>query len=326
MIRYLVDRALQGLIVLVMMSFAIYTLIGLMPGDPIDLMISANPKLTAADAERLRQIHGIDRPILERYAAWARAALDGDFGYSRTYSQPVFAVLGPRLANTAALMLAAFALALALGLPAGILAATRPGTRFDQAINMFCFLSVSVPTFWLALLLIIVFAVALGWLPASGFGTPGRSGFWDTARHLVLPVTTLALVEAGGYARYMRASMREALRQDWIRTARAKGAGEARVVLRHALGNAMIPVVTIMALSFGTLFSGALVTETMFAYPGMGKLIFDSVMGNDYNLALVSLLFATLLTLAGNLGADLAYVALDPRISLVARGRGGGMA
>lgn len=324
MIRYIADRVVQGLIVIAVMSFVIYGLIGLMPGDPIDLMISSNPKLTSADAERLRRLHGLDRPIVERYAAWATAALQGDLGYSRTFSRPTLEVLWPRLANTAALMVAAFVLALCIGIPAGIYAAMRPNSIVDAAINLLCFLSVSVPTFWLALMLIILFAVTLGWLPAGGIGTPGQTGLIDGLRHLILPVATLAFVEAGGYARYMRAAMREALGQDWIRTARAKGASETRVVLNHALRNAMIPVVTIMALGFGTLFSGALITEQMFAYPGMGKLIFDAVSGNDFNLALVCLLFATMLTLFGNLAADLAYVALDPRISFAASPSGAG--
>jgi peptide/nickel transport system permease protein len=315
MIRYIVDRVLQGLVVVAVMSFVIYGLIGLMPGDPIDLMISANPNLTAEDATRLRRAQGLDRPLLERYANWATAAVQGDFGYSRAFSKPVVEVIGPRLANTSALMIAAFVLALAIGLPAGILAAAKPGSVTDTLVNLASFVTISVPTFWLALMMIIVFAVMLGWLPASGLPT-GPARVWEHLRYLVLPVTTLAIVEAGAYARYMRAAMIEALRNDFVRTARAKGASWTRALLGHALRNAMIPVVTIMALSFGGLFSGALITETMFAYPGMGKLIFDAVMGNDYNLALVTLLFATVLTLLGNLVADLAYVALDPRISL----------
>jgi peptide/nickel transport system permease protein len=314
MTTFLTRRAVQSLIVLALMSFFVYSHIGLMPGDPIDLMINANPRLTSADAERLRAIYGLDRPLLERYAAWASDALQGDFGYSRTFNRPVLEILGPRLANTAALMLAAFALALCIGIPLGILAAYRSGRIVDQAVNLFAFASVSVPTFWLALVLILIFAVTLGWLPAGGL-PPEGTGILGRLRFLILPVCTLGVVEAGSYARFTRAAMREALRQDWVRTARAKGAGPLRILIGHALRNAMIPVATIAALSFGSLFSGALITETMFAYPGMGKLIFDAIMGNDFNLALIALLFATLLTLLGNLCADLAYAALDPRIS-----------
>jgi peptide/nickel transport system permease protein len=315
MIRFLSFRSVEILIVLAIMSFVIYALIGLMPGDPIDLMITANPKLTAADIVRLKAVYGIDQPLLGRYLAWARAVLQGDLGFSRLYSQPSLAILLPRLGNSALLMGASFVLALAIGLPAGIAAARRPNSVLDHAINLACFAGISVPSFWLALMLILVFAVALGWLPAGGLATIGDGGLVDRIQHLVLPVATLTLASIGGYTRFMRAAMAEALRQDFIRTARAKGAGERRVVLHHALRNAMIPVVTIIALSFGALFSGALITETMFAYPGMGKLIFDSVMSNDYNLALAGLLFATLVTLLANLAADVAYAWLDPRIS-----------
>lgn len=316
MLRFLVHRALQSLVVIAVMSLAVYSLIGLMPGDPIDLMISSNPRLSAADAARLRELHGLDRPLLARYAAWAGDALQGDLGYSRGYQRPVLEVLAPRLANTAVLMISAFILALAAGIALGVFAAWKPGGLGDGLVNLYCFLAISTPTFWLALILILVFAVTLGWLPAGGTGTPGTASFGDTLRHLILPVATLAVVETGAYARFTRAAMIEALRQDWVRTARGKGAGELRVLVHHALRNAMIPVATIMALGFGALFSGALITETMFAYPGMGKLIFDAILGNDYNLALIGLLFATVLTLVGNLAADIAYAVLDPRIGL----------
>src|SRR5258708_29278782 len=167
MLSFLARRAVQSLIVLVLMSVAVYALIGLMPGDPIDLMISANPRLTAADAERLRAIYGLDRPLIERYSAWAGDALRGDFGYSRSFARPVVEVLGPRLANTAALMLAAFALALCTGIPLGVIAAYHSDGLVDSAINLFSFVSVSVPTFWLPLVRILIFAVTLGWLPAG---------------------------------------------------------------------------------------------------------------------------------------------------------------
>ncbi|MCH7957821.1 MAG: ABC transporter permease [Proteobacteria bacterium] len=315
MTRFLATRVAQSVIVLALMSFAIYALIGLMPGDPIDLMISADPKMTPEDAARLRELYGVDKPVVERYANWLMAALGGDLGYSRLYAAPVLDVLLPALGNTLILLGLTLVLSLAIGLPAGVVAALRPYSRTDYAINLFAFAGISVPAFWLGLLLIIVFAVILGVLPAGGTETVGGAGFWDQAKYLVLPVANLTLASVGGHTRYMRAAMMETLRQDYIRTARAKGAGRARVVLGHALRNAMIPVVTIIALQFGYLFSGALITETIFAYPGMGKLIFDSIMGNDFNLALVALLFATLVTLIGNLLADVTYAWLDPRIT-----------
>ena len=315
MIGYLGHRALHSLIVLSVMSFVIYGLMGLMPGDPIDLMISADPKLTSEDAIRLRELYGLDKSIMERYGNWLGAAVSGDFGYSRLFAKPVLDVLFPALANTVVLIGIAIGLSLLIGLPAGLIAALKPYSKLDYSINLLAFGGISMPAFWLALLLIILFAVTWGVLPAGGTGELAAGGAWTKLQFLVLPVMTLTIASVGGHTRYMRAAMLETLRQDYIRTAKAKGAGQVRIVLVHALRNAMIPVVTIIALDFGFLFSGALVTETVFAYPGMGKLIFDSIMGNDFNLALVALLLATGVTLVGNLLADLAYSWLDPRIS-----------
>jgi len=314
-LRYLIHRLVEAALVLLLMSFVIYGLIGLMPGDPIDLMASGNPNMTTADVARLKAIYGLDQPLPERYGHWLESALRGEFGYSRAYARPVLEVLPPRLANTCLLMGVSFVLALVIALPAGILAALRPRSWLDYGLNLLAFAGISMPSFWLALLLILLFSVELGWLPASGVQTVGVDSFGDRLTHLVLPVLTLTALTAGSLLRFVRSAMLETLRQDYIRTARAKGLGPLGVVLGHALRNAMIPVVTVLALYFGALFSGALIVETMFAYLGMGKLIYDSIMGNDFNLALVGLLFATLLTLASNLGADLIYAWLDPRIS-----------
>jgi len=317
MLGFLLNRVAQSAVVLLVMSFVIYALIGLMPGDPVDLMITADPKITAADAAHLRELYGVDKPIIERYGNWLSAALSGDFGFSRLHAKPVIDVLLPALGHTVTLLGLSLALALAIALPMGILAAVRAHTKLDYSINLLAFAGISVPPFWLALLLILVFAVILGVLPAGGSAAAaGAQGLWENLKYLVLPVASLTIASIGGHTRYMRAAMLETLRQDYIRTAFAKGLGTSRVVLGHALRNAMIPVVTIIALDFGYLFSGALITETIFSFPGMGKLIFDAIMGNDFNLALIALLFATLLTLTGNFLADIAYTALDRRISL----------
>ncbi len=313
MLTYFVRRLSESFLVLAIMSLVIYLLIGLMPGDPIDIMISSDPEMTSAEAERLRAIYGLDRPILERYLAWLGNLLSGDFGYSRLYNQPTMDILLPRLGNTVILMGLSFLLALAIALPAGIYAATRPQSPVDHAINLIAFAGISVPPFWLAILLIILFAVTLGWLPAGGMGD-GRD-FWGDLRFLVLPVIALTIATVGGIIRFMRAAALEALRQDYVRTAQAKGLSGRQVVLGHVLRNAMIPVVTILALQMGNLFSGALITEQVFAYLGMGKTIYDAVTGNDYNVALAGLLLATLTTLLANLLADLAYGWLDPRIT-----------
>ncbi|MBT3360496.1 MAG: ABC transporter permease [Rhodospirillales bacterium] len=315
MTRFLLHRLWQSILVLGLMSFVIYGLMGMMPGDPIDLMISSNPDITSEDTARLRALYGLDKPILERYGNWLAAAASGDFGYSRVHARPVLEVLAPALWNTLQLLGLAIFVSIAISIPIGVLAAARPYSRLDYAVNLLAFAGISVPVFWLGLLLIIVFAVILGILPAGGTMTVGDGGFLDRLSYLILPAATLTIASVGGHTRYVRSAMIEVLRQDYIRTARAKGLGRHRVLLKHALRNAMVPVVTIVALDFGFLFSGALVTETIFAYPGMGKMIFDAIMGNDFNLALVSLLFATTLTVLGNLLADLAYAWLDPRVS-----------
>ncbi|MBV1905696.1 MAG: ABC transporter permease [Pseudomonadales bacterium] len=313
MSRFIAWRLLQGLLVLFIMSFVIYALIGLMPGDPIDLMISSDPNMTAADAARLRSLYGLDLPIYERYLNWISTALSGDLGYSRLFGQPVLQALFPALINSVMLLGLAFTISVCVAIPLGTLAASRPRSFLDYSVNLAAFAGISIPSFWLALMLIIIFAVFLGWLPAGGIA-PQNANIIETLKYMILPATTLSVVSIGSHIRYVRAAMIEVLRQDYIRTAKAKGAKNTRIIWKHALRNAMIPVVTILALDFGYLFSGALVTETIYSWPGMGKLIFDSVMGNDFNLALVALLFATALTLTGNLLADICYAWLDPRI------------
>ena len=315
MTRYIGIRFGQTAIVIAIMSFVIYGLIGLMPGDPIDLMIAADPKMTSEDAARLRELYGLDKPIYERYLNWAEAALGGDLGYSRLYAQPVLDVLWPALENTLVLLGFTIFFSVVIGLPLGIIAALKPYSKIDYFVNFIAFAGTSTPSFWLALMLIIFFSVNLGIFPASAMITDSDASLWERMNAMALPIMTLTIHSIASYSRHMRSNMIEILRRDYIRTARAKGSSETRVVLKHALRNALIPVVTIFGLDFGHLFSGALVTETIFAYPGMGKLIFDSIMGNDFNMALIALLFATLMTMMGNLLADLGYGWLDPRIS-----------
>jgi peptide/nickel transport system permease protein len=307
------SRLLQSLAVLLAMSFIVYGLMGLMPGDPIDLMIAADPHLTSADAIRLKALYGLDKPWTERWVRWLARLLQGELGYSRLYARPVAEAMAPALLNTAILMTASLGLALAIALPLGILAAGRPGSMLDRTVNLLAFASVSVPVFWLGLMLIVVFAVQLAWLPAGGMAAiTGDQG--GRLAHMVLPVSALALAGIGQYARHMRAAMMAEAGHDYIRTARAKGCSPPRVLVRHQLRNALLPIITIVALEVGGLFSGALITETVFAWPGMGRLIYEAVMGNDFNLALSGLLLATAMTLAGSVLADIAYWRLDPRI------------
>ena len=307
-------RLLQSVLVLLLMSFVVYGLMGLMPGDPIDLMIAGDPRLTPDDAVRLKALYGLDQPWMERWLRWLGQFIQGELGYSRLYARPVAEAMAPALGNSALLMLSAMALSLSVAIPLGILASLRPGGPLDRLVNLLAFASVSVPVFWLGLMLIVVFAVGLGMLPAGGVETVGGGGLADRLRHMVLPVAALALAGIGQAARHMRAAMIGEAGADYIRTARAKGCGPARVVLGHQLRNALLPITTIVALEFGGLFSGALITETVFAWPGMGRLIYEAVMGNDFNLALSGLLLATAMTLTGSILADMAYLRLDPRI------------
>jgi peptide/nickel transport system permease protein len=319
--RYLASRAVEIVVTLVLMSAVVYLLIGLMPGDPINQMIAGDPKMTSEDAARLRALYEVDKPIVQRYLAWAGQALQGNLGYSRSFNLPVMSVVWPRLLNTFELAGFALLLSLAIALPLGMWAAAKPRSPADYMINLLSFAGISTPPFWLALLLISLFAVKLGWLPAGGMadlrpGSGAGTALYEWLRFAALPVLTLTLLQLGAYTRFMRGAMIEVLRQDYIRTARAKGVDARGVMLHHAFANAIVPVLTVLGLSFGGLFSGALITETMFAWPGMGKAIYQAILDNDYNLALVGLLIATFTTVVGNMLADVAQAAVDPRVSL----------
>lgn len=303
---HVMSRLLQALATLLAISFLVYILIGLMPGDPVDLMAMGNPRMTPEDVARLRALYGLDQPLIARYGHWLRAALGGDLGYSRVYNMPVLEVIGPRFLNTGLLLGTSLLLTASIAVPLGVLAARKKGSAVDRVINVFCLAGISLPHFWLGLLLICVFAVKLQWLPASAELTPAA---------MVLPVLTLAISGLAVYMRHLRAAMADALKADHIRTARAKGCSDSRVTWNHAFKNALPPVVTIFMLDLGTLFSGALTVETVFAFPGMGKLMFDAVIGNDYNLALAGFLILSVFVLMANFLADILYAFLDPRVS-----------
>ena len=315
MLRFVFSRLLGSLVVLAGMSFAIFALIGLMPGDPVDLMAGDGSDTTPESIAYLRLLYGVDTPIATRYWHWVIGLVHGDLGISRLQSQPVLEVIWPALANTILLTATAFIIATGLAIALGSVAALYRGGWPDRVIGLLAYLGISVPSFWLGLMLIYLFAVTLGWLPAGG--TPGPDdGAVHGAARMVLPVSTLVLGEVGGPTRYVRAAMIEVLGQDFIRTAHAKGVPPGRLVLNHALRNAMIPVVTIIALGLGHLFSGALLTETVFAWRGMGRMTLEAIQGNDYNLAMICVLLSTAMVLGANILADVAYTLLDPRIAL----------
>ncbi|MFC3125634.1 ABC transporter permease [Pseudoroseomonas globiformis] len=301
-------RVPQIALTLVLLSLAAWLAIGLMPGDPASLALMSDPHLTPEDVARLRALHGLDQPLMARYLAWMAGLARGEFGYSRLFAQPVWAVMWPALLSTLVLVGVAVALAAGLGVALGALAALKP--RAAPLVDAAALLAQAVPSFWLGILLMILFAVWLGWLPAGGTPNTGQSG-WS---FLILPVATIAFGQMAAYARHAATALSAELDRPHITAARARGASERRLLWRHAMPNASVPLLTLLALDAGSLVSGALVTETVFARPGMGKLLYDSVMGNDYNLALVALLLVALVTMLATLAADVAQRWIDPRI------------
>ncbi len=321
MTTFIIRRLIQTLIVIALLSYFCYILMTLMPGDPVELMIQSNPKITSADIERLRTLYGLDQPGYVRYFNWVSTILHGDLGYSRTYRIPVSEIMGPKLWNTFILSMASLVLALLIAVPVGVYSALNPNSKTDYFINFFAFAGISVPSFWLALMLIIIFSVWLKVLPAGGTYTIGEEyTSWtaevlDRARFLILPTCSLAYLQIGRFVRFTRSAMLEAMRNDYIRTAKAKGMSYYTVIWKHGFRNALIPLITILTLSFSGLFSGALITETVFAYQGAGKLVYDSIIANDFNVAMVSFIISVTMVLMMNLLADILYGVVDPRIS-----------
>ena len=321
MTTYIVRRLIQTVIVIVLLSYACFYLMTLMPGDPVELMIQSNPRITSEDVQRLRSLYGLDQPAYKRYMNWAQTILAGDLGYSRTYRVPVEELMAPRLLNTFILSFMALILSLLIALPLGIYSALKPGGKMDSVANFLSFAGISIPSFWLGLMLIIIFSVQLNWLPAGGTETIGASNnnFFDFMRdrglYLILPVMSLSIQQIGIFVRFTRSAMLEAMRNDFIRTAKAKGLSRRLIIWRHAFRNALIPLITILAISFSGLFSGAILTETVFAYQGVGKLVYDSIIGNDYNVAMISFIISVSMVLIMNLAADILYGFADPRIS-----------
>lgn len=306
---------------IVVLSYICFWIMAKMPGDPVDLLISANPKITSADVERLRSLYGLDQPTYKRYWNWVSTIAEGDLGYSRTYRIPVSELMGPRLINTFYLSILALMTSLLIAIPIGIYSALHPGSKFDYIANLFSFAGISIPSFWLGIVLIIVFAVVFRILPAGGTETVGlahKSGWFhikDRLTYLLLPIASLSIQQIGIFVRYTRSSMLEAMRNDFIRTAKAKGLERNIVVWKHGFRNALIPLIAVLAISFSGIFSGAILTETVFNYQGVGKLVYDSIISNDYNVAMVAFVISVTSVLIMNLVADILYGFADPRIS-----------
>ena len=314
--RFLLSRLVQSAILLVGVSAIGFALMHLAPGGPL-AMYTLNPTVTAQDIERIKVQFGLDQPVAVQYFKWAAGMFTGNWGYSFFGGEPVRAIVFGRLPATFELMGSALCVSLIIGVAVGVVAAVRRGSILDHATAIAAMIALSLPTFWFGLLAIFVFAQTLGWLPAGGNRSPDSRSLLDALVHLILPVAVLALVLVAQWSRYTRSYMLEILNQDFIRTARAKGLTGARVLVNHALRAALVPLVTLGGLQLPLLVGGALVTETVFSWPGMGLLFVNALGSRDYPVLMAILMVGAFVVVIGNLAADLVIALIDPRTRIV---------
>lgn len=310
---HVLKRLLGAVPLLLGVSLLLFGVLHLAPGGPLDVYAD-NPSVSPEALAQMRAAFGLDQPLPVQYASWVTAFFEGQWGFSIRTARPVLQEISERVVPTLLLGGTAFVLALVIAIPLGVLSAVRKYTAVDYVITLLSFLGVSMPVFWLALMLQLLFAVQWRVLPSAGMQTIGQNSGWDLARHLILPAGILAFASVAGWSRYMRSSMVEVLNQDYVRTAKAKGLSGGRVVYRHALRNALIPIITIVALDFASILSGAVITETIFAWPGIGRLFIESMNGRDYPVLMALMMVGSFALILSNLLADFAYAAADPRI------------
>lgn len=316
--KYILRRILQQIPILIGVSILIFAIIQLAPGNPLVSYFS-DPNMTVEQIRQLEIAYGLDKPVYMQYFEWVTNMLQGNFGNSYQLKQPVSLLIGERLGTTFFLAFGSLILSLLVAIPIGVISATKQYSIFDYFGTIFALIGISIPGFFFSLLLIRYFSVHLRWFPISGMRTAGARfpfpyDYIDMLRHSVLPLLVLGLTGAASFMRYTRSSMLEVIRQDYIRTARAKGLKEKVVIYKHALRNALIPVITLLGFSLPTLFSGALMVEIIFVWPGMGRLQYQSVLHRDYPLMMGINMFLAIFTLTGNLLADISYAFVDPRI------------
>jgi peptide/nickel transport system permease protein len=315
MAHYLFSRLIQSLVLLALVSVIAFAVLHLAPGGPLS-QFAIVPGMTQEQLAHISHEMGLDRSLPVQYWEWISRLLTGDWGHSYRDNQPVLAVIVGRLPATFELMLTAIVIAVLLGVSIGILGAVRRGSLFDTLATVGAMVALSIPTFWFGLVVIYLFSLKLGWLPAGSRSTVGNESFGDYLHHLIAPAIVLALVEVAIWSRYMRGAMLDVISQDFIRTARAKGLTEWTVMLRHAFRNALLPMIELGGLELPTLLGGALVTETVFTWPGMGRLFLDSLGHRDYPVVMGILMVSAVPVLLGSLMADLLSAAADPRIRL----------
>jgi peptide/nickel transport system permease protein len=314
MTRFLIRRLLGAVPLLLGVAVLSFVFMQLAPGGP-DALFARNARMTEEQLQAIRHNMGLDRPVHEQLATWLVNLAQGDLGISYTQYRPVSEVIWDVVPNTLLLMGTGMMISLVAALTFGILAARRQYGFFDNATSFISYFGLAMPVFWFGLMLQLLFAVRLGWLPSAGMESSGGGGPWDVARHLVLPAFTIAIGSIAGWSRYVRSSTIEALNEDYVRTARAKGMDEQRVLLGHVLRNALIPFVTVVGIDVPLYLTGAVLVETVYSWPGMGRLFFDALTVRDYPILMGILLLGAVLIVLGNLIADIVYGVLDPRIS-----------
>ena len=323
MTAYIIRRLLWMIPLLIGVSIICFGMLKRAPGDPVLVLLaqsrSSGKVITKDDKEALRQLYGLNKPIYQQYFDWVKLAVRGNFGNSTRVKQPVSHVIRTRLPNTLKLTGVALVLTLLIALPLGILSAVKQYTRTDYALTLFNFAGISIPPFWLSLMLVYFFAVRLNWFPSGGInGAYVADGFFnhlkDSFLHFVLPVISITFISTAGYMRFQRAAMLEVIRQDYIRTARAKGLSERAVIFKHAWRNALIPIITLLGYVFVTLVEGSVVVENIFSWPGMGQLAVTSLNQRDYPVVMAIVLFSATLILLGTLLSDILYAIVDPRV------------
>jgi peptide/nickel transport system permease protein len=315
--KYVAKRIIQVIPTLFFVILTAFLLMKLIPGDPA--MILLGPQARAEDIARFRQQLGLDRPLPVQFLIYLKRVLTGDLGTSLVYRQSVLSLILERLPVTVTLSLCALVIAVSIGIPAGVMAAMKHNSFIDLLVTILALMGLSIPIFWFGMMLIIVFSLELGWLPAVGLGDPSK-GLWDVVSHFILPSLALGILSTGTIARFTRSSMLEVLNQDYIRTAYAKGLRRSLILYRHALRNALVPVITVIGLQLGNLLAGAVLTETVFALPGLGKLMVDGIFRRDYMLVQGEVLFTAILYIFVNLAVDIAYAFINPKIRQTYRG------
>lgn len=315
--KYILRRFLQMIPTLIGVSIIVFFLFALLPGDYID----SNPKLTPERAHELKVMYGLDKPIIQRYFIWVKDVFTGNFGFSLKYQEPVTSLLNKFIWNSFMIAIVTLLLTWSIALLIGVFSALKQHSWFDRLVTLGVFAAMSFPSFFLGLLMIKVFAVDLKLLPIGGMidtgsNSTGFAHLMEVARHMVLPVTILTLLSIGSLTRYFRTSMLDVIRLDFIRTARAKGLKEKAVIFKHALKNAILPAITLLGFELPGLFSGAIITEQIFNWPGVGRVQLEALSFRDYPVLMAFTMLLSFLTVVGNFLADILYAAADPRIRL----------